>query len=131
MVITCGIAIILKLTACTIQQKLIGEFLGSKESVQYMVGVHTPFIHGIRKLLSKPKITRQKVFILCGGPDWPTSVLAGILHLPLVPCLIGTLPCFFLSSSTIIAGAMMSRSGDMYSSLGGSFMALAVGFNLF
>ena len=34
----------------------------------------------------------SQVSILCGGPDWPTSVLAGILRLSLVECEIGTLP---------------------------------------
>jgi hypothetical protein len=75
------------------------------------VGIHTPFIQGIKVLLDKPGLSMPKVFILCGGPDWPTSVLAGILKLSLMQCLIGTLPCFFLSSATVIAGAMMSRSG--------------------
>lgn len=103
------VAILLKLTACSIQQKCIGERLARNETVLQTVGVTSHFTQGIRMLLSEKKLTLPKISILCGGPDWPTSVLAGILKVPLLPNLLGTLPCFLLSSSPVIAGAMMSR----------------------
>lgn len=47
-----------------------------------------------------------KIGILCGGPDWPTSVLCGIMRLELIPILIGTFPVFFLIIPTVITGAL-------------------------
>merc|ERR1712196_412121 len=53
-----------------------------------------------------------KVCILCGGPDWPTSVLTGILKLPLGSMLIGSIPVFFLIAPCCCAGAFMLRIND-------------------
>merc|ERR1712127_1153419 len=40
-----------------------------------------------------------------GGPDWPTSVLCGIMGLPLLPILVGTLPIIFLIFPTLLTGS--------------------------
>ena len=48
------------------------------------------------------------VTILVGGPDWPTSVLCGILGLDLLPILLGTLPVFLLILPTVMGGAFLS-----------------------
>jgi len=44
-----------------------------------------------------------KVAVLCGGPDWPTSVITGILGLPLFEMLYGTLPVVVLIFPVIVA----------------------------
>ena len=44
------------------------------------------------------------VSILIGMPDWPTSVLCGIMGLPLIPILIGTLPILLLQAPTLLIG---------------------------
>jgi len=106
------IAISLKLLACAIQQKGIGGNLSTNEWVLGTCGIHTPFMQTVKILLDTPNISLPKIAILAGGPDWPTSVLAGILKIPVIPCLIGTLPCFLLSSSAVMTGAMMSRTGE-------------------
>merc|ERR1719253_526440 len=49
----------------------------------------------------------DKVAILVGGPDWPTSVLCGILKLNLIQVLIGTVPVMFVSTPVVLAGAFM------------------------
>ena len=89
-------AITLKLIACSIQQKLIGEKLSDNETVLSFCGVHKEFTQALKKLLEPKGLTFPKMAILSGGPDWPTSVLAGVLKLELLPCLLGTLPCFLL-----------------------------------
>jgi len=48
-----------------------------------------------------------KVAILVGGPDWPTSVLTGILDLPLLPMLIGTLPVVVIIVPTVLSGSFV------------------------
>jgi len=85
----------LKLTACAMQQKIFGEWLGTMPSVRRAVGVHKPLIRAIEVVLRRPGLSFGKCMILCGGPDWPTSVLAGILRLSLRQCLLGTLPIIF------------------------------------
>jgi len=82
----------LKLTACAVQQKLIGERLGNSLWVRQTCRVHKPFMRAIEAVLRRPGLSFGKVMILCGGPDWPTSVLAGILKLSLAQCLLGTCP---------------------------------------
>jgi hypothetical protein len=128
------LAISLKLMACSIQQKIIGAQLSRNPKVLEMCGVHTPFMQAIKRLLEPKGMTLAKVSILAGGPDWPTSVLAGILGIDLLPCLFGTLPCFLLSSSSSLAGAMMARQvagiKTTYNMLATVFLTSAIAFNL-
>lgn len=126
-----ALAITLKLTACTIQQKLIGEQLSKNQGVLELVGVHKPFMQVIKKLLEPKQLTLPKIAILAGGPDWPTSVMAGILKIELVPCLIGTLPCFMIASSCVLTGAFMSRREAFYNtSLSSIALSSAIFFNV-
>lgn len=73
----CIVSLLLKLLACTVQQKLIGENLGGNIGVKQMVGINSDAIRAMRVMLSDPGITRRKVSVLVGGPDWPVSVLCG------------------------------------------------------
>merc|ERR1719414_576543 len=68
------LCIFLKLTACAVQQKFIGERLGGFEQVKSMVKVHTPLMRAIEAILRQRGLSFGKCMILCGGPDWPTSV---------------------------------------------------------
>ena len=101
-----------KICGVTIQQKVIGEQLGKKVSVRSAVGINTITIRAIRHLLSQPGMTLAKVCILCGGPDWPTSVLTGILRLKLSEMLLGTLPVILLIAPCCLAGAVIIKAGD-------------------
>ncbi|CAK0873392.1 unnamed protein product [Prorocentrum cordatum] len=82
----------LKLCACAVQQKVLGELLGGVHAVKRAVGVHRPFVRAIELILRSEGLSFGKCAVLCGGPDWPTSVLAGILRLSLWQCLLGTCP---------------------------------------
>lgn len=101
------LGLVLKLNAVAMQQKLIGEALGRYVYIQQLVGVHRTSIRAIEKILKRPGLTFEKVAILCGGPDWPTSVLTGILRLSLPQMLLGTLPCFFLIIPCVLAGSSL------------------------
>ena len=95
---------LIKFNAIAVQQKVFGELMGkcpsslkavafahqlfascsgSYISVRRFVGVNSVTIRAVKKILSKPGMSLEKVFILVGGPDWPTSVLTGILRLSL------------------------------------------------
>jgi hypothetical protein len=103
---------LIKLTAIIGQQKGIGEPLGNKLWVKKLVSVNSITMKAIRYILTRPGLTVGKVSILCGGPDWPTSVTTGILKLSVVSMLIGSLPVVFLVAPCVIAGACMLRSSE-------------------
>jgi len=109
--VTSVIGLALKLTACTIQQKVFGEQLGKLVSVRSMIGVNSDFTRCIGMILSQPGITLGKVTVLCGGPDWPVSVTCGILKQNLASILCGTLPVYFLIVPCVLSGAFMLRVG--------------------
>jgi hypothetical protein len=103
---------VLKLSACAMQQKGIGGMLGTQLWVKQTCGVHTPTIRAIEYVLSQPGLSFGKVMILCGGPDWPTSVLAGLLGLSLWSCEIGTTPIIFYIAPFSLSGSFLLRSNE-------------------
>ncbi|GBG31702.1 Hypothetical Protein FCC1311_079272 [Hondaea fermentalgiana] len=126
---TMAICFSLKMLAIVIQQKYFGEHLASTRVwVRSFVGVNSIEMRAIREILLKPGLTLPKVSVLCGGPDWPTSVTTGILRLSLVSMLIGSLPIIFLIAPCVLAGAMLLRAneGGIWSSLSTMTLALAV-----
>jgi hypothetical protein len=66
----------------------------------------------VRYLLEQPGLSLGKVMILCGGPDWPTSVLCGILRVPLFQMLLGLTPICILTFPTTLAGAFQLKIKD-------------------
>ncbi|GMH95389.1 hypothetical protein TrST_g10751 [Triparma strigata] len=107
---TCMVGLILKLCACTLQQKAIGEPLGNRVWIRQLVSINSSTIRTMKLILKQEGLTVAKVAILVGGPDWPTSVLCGIMKLPLHQILLGTLPVFFLIVPTVLAGTFIWMS---------------------
>ena len=70
-----------------------------------MVGINTDGIRAMRVILADPRFTMQKVYVLVGGPDWPVSVLCGIMGLPLGPIMLGTQPVIALVLPSALAGS--------------------------
>ena len=58
-------------------------------------------------LLRERGMSLAKVAILVGGPDWPTSVLMGLMGLPLPPMIMGTLPVICLVAPLSLSGSFM------------------------
>lgn len=100
-----AVSLLLKLFATFLQQKMIGGLLKSKVGIRQMVGINTPLIRSFKLVLSESGFGMAKVSILCGGPDWPTSVLCGIMDLSLFPILVGTLPVMALIVPTVLTGS--------------------------
>lgn len=92
-------------------QYYIGYYLGKMVKVQQLIGVDKIPTRAIEKILNVRGMNLPKVSVLVGGPDWPTSVLCGILKLQLFQCCLGTLPVIFVSSPCVIAGAFMANPG--------------------
>jgi len=105
------ISLILKLLACTIQQKIFGGLLQHKVGVRQFVGVNTKLMRSMKLVLREKGFGVAKVAILIGGPDWPTSVLCGIMNLPLIPILVGTLPIVLLILPTLLTGSFTYMAG--------------------
>eukprot|EP00618_Florenciella_parvula_P000373 CAMPEP_0119467394 /NCGR_PEP_ID=MMETSP1344-20130328/1600_1 /TAXON_ID=236787 /ORGANISM="Florenciella parvula, Strain CCMP2471" /LENGTH=1110 /DNA_ID=CAMNT_0007499755 /DNA_START=223 /DNA_END=3552 /DNA_ORIENTATION=- len=97
----------LKLFACTCQQMGFGYMLKKSVAVRQAVGVNTHMIRTTKIILRRPGLDVAKVAILVGGPDWPTSVLCGIVGLDLLPVLLGTIPVSVLIFPTILAGTFL------------------------
>jgi len=106
-----GVCLALKLFATFLQQKVIGGMLQNSVSIRQMVGINTGLIRAMKLCLEEKGLGIAKVSILCGGPDWPTSVLCGIMGLPLLPILIGTLPVALLVIPTVLAGSFTYMAG--------------------
>lgn len=113
------ITFILKMCAIFLEQVVIGMNLGKKLVVRQFVQVNSTEMRAIRVLLEVPGLNWKKCVILLGGPDWPTSVLTGILRLSVFQCLLGSSPFIILNTPTVIGGSLQLRraEGDMWATL--------------
>eukprot|EP00614_Pseudopedinella_elastica_P017035 CAMPEP_0172650808 /NCGR_PEP_ID=MMETSP1068-20121228/242483_1 /TAXON_ID=35684 /ORGANISM="Pseudopedinella elastica, Strain CCMP716" /LENGTH=772 /DNA_ID=CAMNT_0013465181 /DNA_START=33 /DNA_END=2351 /DNA_ORIENTATION=- len=96
---------VLKLLAAMGQMFIFGVPLGKYTSVRQAVGVNSDLVRSMKLVLAEPGLSMAKVTILTGGPDWPTSVMCGILKLNPAGVLLGTLPVALLILPTILAGS--------------------------
>lgn len=72
------------------------------------MGVDKVFTRAIQSILEKRGMPLSKVSVLVGGPDWPTSVLCGILKLNLISVVWGTCPVIFVSTPVVLSGSFMA-----------------------
>lgn len=94
-----------KLAACFLQQVAIGGQLADKVWIRQICMVNTPMIKCFRLILQERCLTLSKVGVLVGGPDWPTSVLCGILRIPLLQTIVGTVPAIGLIAPCVLTGS--------------------------
>eukprot|EP00924_Labyrinthula_sp_SR-Ha-C_P016300 snap_masked-scaffold_106-processed-gene-0.10-mRNA-1 protein AED:1.00 eAED:1.00 QI:0/0/0/0/1/1/4/0/402 len=107
------VSLCLKLFALVLQQKIIGERFGSTNvAVRRAVGVNSITIRAMKKILMTKGLSFGKVAILIGGPDWPTSVLTGLLRLDVFQMMLGTIPVVFLILPTVMSGAMLVKTAE-------------------
>ena len=69
-------------------------------------------MRAIKLMMSRPGLTVAKVCTLVGGPDWPTSVMMGVMGMPLGPILFGTTPIIFLIAPLAFSGGFMTRGPE-------------------
>jgi len=131
-VINIGMCWFLKLVACAIQQKCIGGMLGRSLWVRRTVCVHRLAIRCMEAELKVKGWTAGKVAILCGGPDWPTSVIAGVLGLSLWECEIGTIPIIGFVLPCALTGSLYLRKdmNQIYSNAADMMIVASVVVNL-
>ncbi|EKX38638.1 hypothetical protein GUITHDRAFT_144035 [Guillardia theta CCMP2712] len=123
------VAALCKQLACVLQQKVFGEMMGKSVKIRSMVGINSETIKAIKVILAKKGMSVGKVMLLVGGPDWPTSVLTGILHCSVVEMQIGTLPIIVPIAFTVMTGAGMYKAAadpnGIWPSLNTIFLLLA------
>jgi hypothetical protein len=101
-----------KMFSLFLQQKAIGQGMSGSLYIRKTVGINSITIRAIRRLLRKPGLSMPKVMILIGGPDWPTSVLTGILRMSWIQMQIGTAPIIFLIIPMVGSGAFLLKTNE-------------------
>jgi len=105
----CSVA---KFCACVMQYS-IGYYAGMQVKVQQFVQVDKVPTRAMEQILKQPGMKLDKCSILTAGPDFPTSVLCGILKLDIPQMLLGTIPVIFVSIiPQVLVGGLLTKSGD-------------------
>jgi hypothetical protein len=55
---------------------------GKSVKIRSMAMVNAQPMKAFRVMMDEEGLTLGKVAAMCGGPDWPTSVLCGLLKIP-------------------------------------------------
>lgn len=66
------------------EQEGIGRFGKRYVQVRSLCAVNTHTMRAIKLILQRPGISVAKTAILVGGPDWPTSVISGVMGLNII-----------------------------------------------
>ena len=66
------------------EQEGIGRFGKRYVQVRSLCAVNTHTMRTIKLILQRPGISVAKTAILVGGPDWPTSVISGVMGLNII-----------------------------------------------
>jgi hypothetical protein len=113
----CLMSYALKMVAHVAEQKLIGEAFKKNVKVRSMVGVNSRTMKAANFILKSKGINMGKVMLLCFGPDWPTSVLAGLLGANCWQCVLALTPMLLCTTPATLMGAFMTKTGTMYDTL--------------
>jgi len=109
--IACIIGSAAKLLAC-VGQYLIGYVAGKSVKVQQFVGVDKVPTRAMEQVLTEPGMSPGKMCLLVAGPDFPVSMLCGILKINIPQMLLGTCPVIFVSIvPQTLVGALLTKDG--------------------
>jgi len=103
----------IKLMSNVLLQKFIGDVFSDNTTVRKIVGVHSPTMKAVERVLTQAGLAPDKVAVLVGGPDWPTAVMTGILKIRVADMLIGSAPCFLLILPVVVAAAFMLKASSV------------------
>ena len=113
----CLMSYALKMIAHVAEQKFIGEPFRKNVKIRSMVGVNSRTMKAANFILKSKGINMGKVMLLCFGPDWPTSVLAGLLGANCWQCVLALSPMLLCTTPATLMGAFMTKTGTMYDTL--------------
>jgi len=75
--------------------------------VRETCAVNSDVMKAARIVLSQPGLSIPKVALLIGGPDWPTSVICGMLGLKILPIMLATIPVIIVIAPNVLTGALL------------------------
>ena len=110
--ISCIISFGVKITSSFIQQVVFGTCLKQSVSVRAFCQIDSAFMRTIRYILTHSTPHHEKILVLLSGPDWPTSVLSGIMDVPVKTSIIYQLPVIILIFPPVVAGGLQVISSD-------------------
>lgn len=84
---------------------LIGRVLGGSTRVQSLTQVDSVMMKAIEQILKEGRLV-SKVAIVCGGPDWPTIALAGILKVSPLMLVAASLPIIIVTAPCTLCGSL-------------------------
>jgi len=117
--------LVLKLVGSAMQQKCIGEPMSTNIAVKKAFQLHTAPYRVARFVLSQGGLSLRKTVVLVGMPDWPISVLCGVLGLPLGPVMLSTLPEVFKILPNCAAVGFILKAQEASGGLSSTFDTLA------
>lgn len=111
----CVVGSLAKHIAC-VGQYFLGYLAGQSVRVQRFVGVDTVTTRATERILMEPGFSLGKVCILVAGPDFPTSMLCGILGLDVGQMLVGTCPVILVSiiPQTLVGALLVKDSSSPF-----------------
>jgi len=104
--------LILKLLACALQQKLIGEKMSHYVYIRQYAKINSGPLRAAKFIVLEKKLSFGKVAYLIGCPDWPVSVLCGIMRVDLLPILVATIPVVVVIIPTTLSGLFLYLNGN-------------------
>eukprot|EP00930_Biecheleria_cincta_P000825 TRINITY_DN10201_c0_g1_i2.p1 TRINITY_DN10201_c0_g1~~TRINITY_DN10201_c0_g1_i2.p1 ORF type:complete len:836 (+),score=158.64 TRINITY_DN10201_c0_g1_i2:50-2509(+) len=111
-VLACAWSSLAKHIAC-VGQYMMGYAAGKSLKVQQMVGVDQVPTRAAEQILKTKGFSVGKVCILVAGPDFPTSMLCGILRINIPWMLVGTTPVILVSIiPQCLVGAILTQDGE-------------------
>lgn len=116
-----------KFSAC-LGQYFVGYVAGKRVRVQRFLGVDTVPTRALEQILKHPGMGFGKVAILVAGPDFPTSVVCGILKMNIPQMLLGTAPVILVSivPQCFAGAAQTKQNDDVWSMIGNVVVAFAM-----
>eukprot|EP00924_Labyrinthula_sp_SR-Ha-C_P013943 snap_masked-scaffold_5-processed-gene-18.47-mRNA-1 protein AED:0.13 eAED:0.13 QI:289/0.8/0.83/0.83/0.8/0.5/6/0/569 len=124
-----GVSSAIKMISIVLQQYVIGQLIGARSvAIRATVNVNALEMRAMRKIMEKPGFTIPKVAVLVGGPDWPTSVLTGLLRLPLGQMLLGSIPVLVTIIPVSFAGAVLIKQeeSELFAALNPVLLSISV-----
>merc|ERR1740129_1422763 len=94
---------------------MLGIFMGTSMRIRYMVGLHTPAMRAVELVLRTGdcECNQGRIAIINGMPDWPTSVLCGMIGLRITTTLFWTIPTVLVVAPTVVSGATVQFIGEV------------------
>jgi hypothetical protein len=122
------VALLIKQTGL-LGAQILGDIWGRNSvSIRRIVGINSMEMRSIKYILKEKGITVGKVAVLLGGPDWPVSVIAGLLKTSYIENQLATLFILAFMVPITLTGAFLIRvpEGGLWASASTMMLGVAI-----